>query len=100
MRFNKSKCKVLHVGRNNGRSLDTFGDVKLDEANGERDLGVSIDEDLKFSSHAQATVAKCNRILGYIRRSVASSISRYSSVVCGADKTPAGILHPVLEAYK
>ena len=76
MRFNKSKCKVLHVGRNNGRSLDTFGDVKLDEANGERDLGVSIDEDLKFSSHAQATVAKCNRILGYIRRSVASRTSR------------------------
>ena len=42
----------------------------------ERDLGVSIDEDLKFSSHAQATVAKCNRILGFIRRSVASRTSR------------------------
>lgn len=91
MRFNKSKCKVLHVGQNNRRSLDAFGEDKLGEANGERDLGVSIDEDLKFSSHAQATVAKCNRILGFIRRSVAS---RNSSVIL---PLYAALVRPLLE---
>jgi len=75
MRFNKSKCKVLHIGRNNGRSLNVFGVDKLEEANGEKDLGITIDEEMKFSSHAQATVAKCNRVLGYIRRSIASKSS-------------------------
>ncbi|CAG0901543.1 unnamed protein product [Darwinula stevensoni] len=46
--WQKSKAVVVMC-----KSLDTFGEVKLDEANGERDLGVSIDDDLKFSSHAQ-----------------------------------------------
>ena len=64
---------VFHVGRNNDRSLYELG-VDQPEANGERDLGITIDEKPKFF-HAQVMVAKFNKTLGTIRRSIASKRS-------------------------
>ena len=91
MRFNKSKCKVLHIGRKNDGSLNVFGVDKLEEANGEKDPGITINEELKFSSHAQAMVAKCNRVLGYIRRSI---VSKSSHVIL---PLYAALVRPLLE---
>ena len=70
------KCRIPRVDQNNGGSLDVFGPDELGKANRERNIGVSIEEDLAFFSQAQATVAKCNRILGFVRRSVADRDSR------------------------
>ena len=39
----------------------------------ESDAGVSINKNPKFSMHAQGTVAKCDRILGFFHCLVASS---------------------------
>ena len=44
MKFNKSKCKILHVGHNNDRSLNAFGGDILGEADEERGLGIAIYE--------------------------------------------------------
>ena len=72
MTFNNEKCKVLHLGSNNlnhrytmpmsGEEVHTL-EVTIDET----DLGVTIDNQLKFYMHVQTQVAKANRILGWIR---------------------------------
>ena len=72
MLFNIEKCKVLHLGSNHpnhqytvpmsGEDVHTLG-VTIDE----KDLGVTIDNQLKLSMHVQTQVAKANRIFGYLR---------------------------------
>ena len=43
--------------------------VPLESVEAEKDLGVLIDTELKFSKHVESQVNKANRILGLIRRS-------------------------------
>jgi hypothetical protein len=72
MKFNITKCKVLHLGKNNPRRTyrmtDHEGSLKdISSTSHEKDLGVTIDNDLKFSTHIQTAVNKANRTLGCLR---------------------------------
>ena len=75
MKFNAGKCSVLHLGNKNKRheySMRTHGSqnrVKLTSADVERDLGIQIDSQLRFTKHTETQVNKANRLLGLIRRS-------------------------------
>ena len=75
MKFNAGKCSVLHIGRNNNlheysiRIHNSTERVKLNPSDMEKDLGVYIDSELKFSKHVETQVNKANKILGLIRRS-------------------------------
>ena len=69
MRFNVGKYKVLHLGRRNQHYEYNMGDLTLETATEEKDLGVIIDEKLKFDKHTEAQVNKANKVLGLIRRS-------------------------------
>ncbi len=73
LHFNASKCKVLHVGRNNPgytyKMEQSDGIVDLGTTELEKDLGVNTDPNLKFSQHIEIQVNKANKILGMIRRS-------------------------------
>ena len=73
MRFNPGKCKLLHLGRSNPEhsyEMENSGErVKLEKSTLEKDLGVHVDKDLKFSKHIEIQVNKANKILGLIRRS-------------------------------
>ena len=75
LRFNADKCKVIHIGRNNPKQDNTMrlhysqDRAKLETSQCEKDLGVMVDNELKFSRHVEAQVAKANKILGLIRRS-------------------------------
>ena len=69
MEFNESKCKVLHIGKNNPRYGYQMNGVNLEVSDKEKDVGVMIQEDLKPSKQCATAAAKANSILGQMARS-------------------------------
>jgi len=49
MRFNKSKCRVLHLGRNNCMHQYRVGDDLLERSSEEKDLRVLVNNRLAMS---------------------------------------------------
>ena len=72
MSFNVNKCKIMHLGYNNPKHEYSLDDIALAETVKERDLGVLIDNELKFSQHIKSIVAKANRMIGLIKISFES----------------------------
>jgi hypothetical protein len=72
MSFNVNKCAVMHIGHNNGHHSYTLGDQELNSTVSERDLGVTMDKNLKFSEQCSKVVKSANSMLGLIRRTIKS----------------------------
>ena len=69
MLFNFGICKFLHTGPGNtGMNYDMGGGTILSKTVKEKDLGVTMNANMKVSEQCRIAASKGNQVLGMIRR--------------------------------
>ena len=71
LKFNTSKCSVLHYGKNNVTTdyfMDKDKNHKLKVINSEKDVGVTFSSNLKFEEHINNIINKSNKFIGLIKK--------------------------------
>ena len=81
MKFDKRKCQVLHLGRNNIMHQYMLGANQLESSSAEMDLGVLVHTKLIMSQKYALAAKAANGILGCIRQRVASRSSAFYSAL-------------------
>jgi len=67
--FNISKCKSLHLSRFNPKHVYYMNGQDIAQTSNEKDLGVTIDELMKYHLYTQFVTSKANHTLGLIKKS-------------------------------
>jgi len=83
MKFNKGKCRVLPLKRNNPMHQYMLGVDLLESSSVERDLGVLVDDRLTMSHWCALVAKQANGILGCIKKSESREVllPLYSALV-------------------
>ena len=76
LKFHPNKCKVMSISNKRLTEVTTTyylhdhdgKSVELSRSEGEKDLGVMVDDKVNFDKHIQQQVNKANSIMGLIRR--------------------------------
>ena len=84
IKFNKGKCRVLHLGRDSPRHQHRLGADLLGGSSGENDLGALVDSTLPMSQQCARVATKASGILGGIRGSVAGRWREVILPLCSA----------------
>ena len=74
MKFNKRKCRLLHLGRNNHMHQYRLGSDLLESSFAERDLGVLVANRVTTRQQYALVARKANGTPGCIAQSVASRV--------------------------
>ena len=64
------KCKCLHTGPGNAGTNYEMGGTILSKTGKEKDLGVSMNANMKVSEQCRIESSKSNQVLGMIRRNI------------------------------
>ena len=69
MKFNAKKCSVIHFGNKNLQCNYNLAGEVLSSSNSEKDLGIFVQNNLKWDQQVKKVAQKCYQILGQINRS-------------------------------
>jgi len=72
MKFNKSKCQILHLGQGNPGYASKLGDQRLESSPEERVWLVWVDDKFNMSQQCAVAANTTNRVLGCIKHSIAT----------------------------
>jgi len=95
MKFNKAKCKVLHMGQGNPKHRYRLGGEWIESSPEEKDLGLLVDEKLNTTQQRVLTTQKANRI--HQKKSGQQVEGGDSAPLLCSGQTPPGVLRPALE---
>ena len=70
MLFNFVKCKCLHTGPGNTGMNNEMGGTILSKTGNEKDLGVTMNANMKVSEQCRIAASKGYQVLGMIRRNI------------------------------
>ena len=70
MLFNFGKCKCLHIGPGNTSMTYEMGGTIVSITEKEKDLGVTMNANMKVSEQCRIAATKGNQVLGMIRRNI------------------------------
>jgi len=101
MKFNVTKCKVMHTGSSNSNYLYSMNGQILNEVAEHKDLGITISSDLKVDNHCQHACSKANRMLGLIKhKNITVMVQLYKSLVRPHLEYCSPVLNPHYSKYK
>jgi len=99
MKFNKAKCKVLHLNQGNPKYKYQLGGEWLESSLDKKDLKVSVDERHNVSQQCALAVQKTNCTEGQLYPGLHQEKQEQqfdsAPLLCSL-KTSSGVLHPVL----
>jgi len=70
MKFNVSKCKVIHTGPGNTNGSYFMNGQLLNSVTEHKDIGVIISSNLKVADHCHYACNKANKMLGIFKRTI------------------------------
>ena len=80
LQFHPQKCKAMRLGKSiTNKKEYSLGDTTLETSKDEKDIGVIIDDELKFSKHMSEKINKANK-KPYIKN-MKNAVFKYSAYI-------------------